>query len=126
MVERYSKPAATVGAERKTRGASEPQPEDAESPEEVFECVVNLAGRFRGAIKSITLLCNAGTADSILCSINVRADAPRIANAIGGGVLGSFLYREIRPVRNNFLCMKRQDGKLKLDSCSCGGGVTEL
>ena len=74
MVERYSKPAATVGAERKTRGASEPQPEDAESPEEVFECVVNLAGRFRGAIKSITLLCNAGTADSILCPIDASTE----------------------------------------------------
>ena len=125
MGERHSKPTATVGCRNKSK-ASEPQLEDAESHEEVFECVVNLAGRLRGAIKSITHLCNKGTANSILCSINVRADALSIANAIGGGALGSFLYREIHPVRNNFLCMKRQDGKLKSNSCSCGGGVTEL
>ena len=113
-------------ARRNKNKVGEPQPEDAQTPDEVFECVVNLAGRFRDAIKSITLSCNKGTADSILCSVNVRADAPRIANAIGGGVLGSFLYREIRPVRNNFLCLKRQDGKLKSNSCSCGGGLIEL
>ena len=124
MVERHSTPTAAMGRRNKNK-AGEPQPEDAESPEEVFECLVNLAGRFRGAIKSIALLCNKGSADSILCSVNVRADALRIANAIGGGALGSFLYREIRPVRNDFLCMKRQDGKLKSSSCSCGGGVIE-
>ena len=111
---------------RNKNKVGEPQPEDAQNPDEVFECVVNLAGRFRDAIKSITLSCNKGTADSILCSVNVRADALKIANAIGGGALGSFLYREIRPVRSNFLCMKRQDGRLESDSCSCGGGVTQL
>ena len=125
MVERDSKPKATMGRRNKKKGC-EPQPEDAENPEEVFECVVNLAGRFRDAIKSIALSCNEGTADSILCSVNVKADALKIANAIGGGALGSFLYREIRPVRSNFLCMKRQDGKLQSNSCSCGGGVSEL
>ena len=46
--------------------------------------------------------------------------------AILFGVLGSFLYREIRPLRNNLLCMKRQDGKLKLGSRSCGGEVIGL
>jgi len=125
MVERHSKPTATVGCRKKNK-AGEPQPEDAESPEEVFECVVNLAGRFRDAIKSIALLCGEGTADSSLCSVNVSADALTIANAIGGGALGPFLYREIPPVRNNFLCMKRQDGKLKSNSCSCGAEVIGL
>ena len=98
-----------------------------ESAEEVMKSLEGLTTLYKEDILKIVLRCNKGIADNrILCAVVVKANARSIANAIGGNVFGtSFLYRVIYPIRSDFRCVNRHNGRLRELDCRCGAGRTQ-
>ena len=98
-----------------------------ESAEEILKSLEGLTTLYKEDILRIVLRCNRGIADNrMLCAVVVKANARNIASAIGGNVFGtSFLYRVIYPLRSDFRCVNRRNGRLRQLDCRCGAGPTQ-
>jgi len=97
-----------------------------ESADEILKSLQGLTTSYKEDILRIALRCNKGIADNrILCAVVVKANARSIATAIGGNVFGtSFLYRVIYPLRSDFRCVNRHNGRLRENDCRCGTNPT--
>lgn len=97
-----------------------------ESAEEILKCLEGLTASYKEHILRIVLRCDSGVADNrILCTVVVKAHARSIASAIGGNVFStSFLYRVIHPLRSDFRCVNRHNGRLLKERCRCCAGPT--
>ncbi len=95
-----------------------------ESAEEVLNSLERLTTSYKEDILRIVLRCNKGIADNrMLCAVVVKANARSIASAFGGNVFGtSFLYRVIYPLRSDFRCVNRSNGRLREADCRCSAG----
>lgn len=97
--------------------------EDCQSPEELLERVDNLVKPYSTDITAIRFFCHQCDISSILCMIDVAANASEIGAAIGGMVFGfSLVCRNINPIRHDFLCANREGGRFNAPLCSkCNG-----